>query len=127
MKFLSLFILLFVLSSCGIFKDNPDRVKAPNRDAEFPGGIEAMKKFLAENVNYPEISMEMGDQGKVFIEFIVEKDGSLTNVKILRGVSAEIDAESVRVIESMPTWVPAIHKRKYIRVRARIPINFKLV
>lgn len=101
-------------------------VDYPDKEAEFPGGAAAMKKFLAENIKYPEIAMEMGDQGKVHLEFVVEKDGSITQIKILRGVSKEIDREAKRVVKEMPKWTPAENKGEAARARCRIPISFIL-
>ena len=101
-------------------------VDYPDQEAEFPGGMAAMKKFLAENIKYPEIAMEMGDQGKVFVEFVVELDGSITQIKIIRGVSKEIDREAKRVVSKMPKWAPAESKGESVRARCRIPINFIL-
>jgi len=101
-------------------------VDYPDKEATFPGGAAAMKQFLADNINYPEIAMEMGDQGKVFIEFVVEKDGSITQIKVLRGVSREIDREAKRVVRDMPKWTPAESKGESVRARCRIPINFIL-
>lgn len=101
-------------------------VDYPDQEATFPGGAAAMKQFLADNIKYPEIAMEMGDQGKVFIEFVVEKDGSITQIKVLRGVSREIDSEAKRVVRQMPRWVPAESKGEAVRARCRIPINFIL-
>ncbi|MEX2484120.1 MAG: energy transducer TonB [Brumimicrobium sp.] len=101
-------------------------VDYPDQEAAFPGGTAAMKKFLAENIKYPEIAMELGDQGKVFVEFVVEKDGSITQIKILRGVSREIDQEAKRVVKSMPKWEPAESSGESVRARCRIPINFIL-
>lgn len=101
-------------------------VDYPDQEAEFPGGAAAMKQFLAENIKYPDIAMEMGDQGKVFLEFVVEKDGSITQIKILRGVSREIDQEAKRVVREMPKWKPAEARGESVRARCRIPINFIL-
>ncbi|PKR81903.1 hypothetical protein CW751_00780 [Brumimicrobium salinarum] len=101
-------------------------VEYPDVEAGFPGGTAAMKKFLAENIKYPEIAMELGDAGRVFIEFVVNKDGSIEQVKILRGVSKEIDLEAKRVVRSMPKWKPAESKGEAVRARCRIPINFIL-
>ena len=84
-------------------------VDYPDKEAVFPGGAAAMAKFLSENIKYPEIAMEMGDQGRVFLEFVVNQDGSVEQIKILRGVSRDIDREAERV-----------------RARCRIPINFIL-
>lgn len=101
-------------------------VDYPDQEATFPGGVSGMKKFLANNILYPEISMELGDQGKVFVEFIVEKNGLISQVKVLRGVSSEIDAESIRVVRSMPVWSPAESAGEVVRARCRIPINYIL-
>lgn len=101
-------------------------VDFPDVQAEFEGGSEALKKYIGKSVVYPEIAMELGDQGKVYIEFVVEKDGSITNVKIMRGVSNEIDREATRVISEMPHWRPAINDKKIVRSRCRVPINFVL-
>lgn len=98
----------------------------PEKYAEFVGGASAMKSFIAEEIIYPEIALEMGDQGKVFVEFVVEKDGSLTCVKILRGVSREIDRETKRVVRAMSSWIPSEKDGEPIRTRARIPINYQL-
>jgi protein TonB len=101
-------------------------VDYPDQEAAFPGGVAAMKKFLAENIKYPEVAMELGDQGKVFVEFVVNRDGSIEQVKILRGVSREIDQEAKRVVRSMPKWTPAESSGEAVRARCRIPINFIL-
>lgn len=98
----------------------------PDKNAEFVGGVAAMKSFLNEEIIYPEIAIEMGDQGKVFVEFIVEKDGALTCVKILRGVSREIDRETKRVVRAMPSWFPSERGGEPVRTRARIPISYRL-
>ena len=96
----------------------------PGKEAMFPGGAVAMKKFLLDEVKYPEISKKMGDQGRVFLEFIIEKDGSISRVDVLRGVSKEIDEEAKRVINKMPKWTPAETNGEPVRTIFRIPINF---
>lgn len=101
-------------------------VDYPDKEAGFPGGAAAMKKFLADNIKFPEIAMELGDQGRVFIEFVVNKDGTIEQVKVLRGVSKEIDREARRVVRSMPKWAPAESNGEPVRARCRIPINFIL-
>ncbi|HLV41009.1 MAG TPA: TonB family protein [Brumimicrobium sp.] len=101
-------------------------VDYPDVEAGFPGGAAAMKQFLADNIKYPEIAMELGDQGRVFIEFVVNKDGTIEQVKVLRGVSKEIDIEARRVVRKMPKWAPAESNGEPVRARCRIPINFIL-
>jgi protein TonB len=104
----------------------PEPVDFPDQEASFPGGDAAMKKFLAENMNYPEMAMELGDEGRVYVEFVVNRDGSIEQVKILKGVSGDIDGEARRVVNSMPQWTPAELNGERVRARCRIPINFKL-
>ncbi len=101
-------------------------VDYPDKEAGFPGGQAAMKRFLTENIQYPEIAMELGDQGKVYVKFVVNKDGSIQDVEILRGVSKEIDREAKRVVREMPKWQPAEQQGEPVRAYCRIPINFKL-
>ena len=98
----------------------------PDEDAEFPGGAAAMMKWINDNINYPETSIEMNEQGRVFLQFVVEKDGSITNVKVDRGVSTDLDNEAKRVIRKMPKWKPGETKGRAVRARCRLPINFQL-
>ena len=93
---------------------------------EFPGGMTAMMQFLAENVCYPEAAEKAGTQGRVIATFIVEKDGSITNIKIVKSVSEELDAEAKRVIEAMPNWKPGKQSGEPVRVKYTIPITFRL-
>ena len=95
-------------------------------EASFSGGAAEMMQYIAHNVKYPEISMENGEQGKVFVEFVVNEDGTVSNIKILRGVSRDIDVEAMRVVKNMPKWTPAEIEGKKVRSIARIPINFML-
>ena len=119
-------LLLFIPVLLFSQQSDMEPVDFPDKEANFPGGDEAMKKFLAENLEYPEIAMQLGDQGRVYIEFIVNKDGTLEQVGVLKGVSKELDSESVRVIKTMPLWTPAELDGEKVRARCRIPINFKL-
>ena len=100
------------------------KYKTLDREAEFPGGVVAMKKYFNDNIEYSEIAIKNGDQGRVFLEFVVNKDGSIEGVEILRGVSEEIDNEAMRVIKNMPNWIPAEAYGEKIRARCRVPINF---
>ncbi|PLX05499.1 MAG: hypothetical protein C0598_14460 [Marinilabiliales bacterium] len=93
---------------------------------EFPGGRSELYKYLGENIKYPESAKKDGVQGKVFVSYVVNTDGSITDAKILRGVSEELDAEALRVIKSMPNWKPGEQKGKKVRVAFNLPINFKL-
>lgn len=90
----------------------------------FPGGN--VQKWIAKNVKYPVLAMENGIQGKVFIQFVIERDGSITDVKVLRGVDASLDKEAVRVVKAMPKWKPGKQRGKPVRVSYTLPINFQL-
>lgn len=93
---------------------------------EYPGGEEALLKYIADNTKYPEIAKENNIQGKVFVEFVIQKDGSVGDVKILRGVDPYLDAEAVRVVKSLPKWSPGKQRGKAVKVSFQVPINFKL-
>ena len=93
---------------------------------EFPGGVEALMDFVGKNVKYPEEAKEKEISGRVFVSFVIEKDGSVNEVKVMRGIGGGCDEEAVRVIKGMPKWKPGIQKGKPVRVSYMMPINFKL-
>lgn len=93
---------------------------------EFPGGVEALMKYLGNNLRYPEKAAQDGITGRVFVAFVVAKDGSIHDVNVLKGLSPEIDAEAVRVVKTMPKWKPARHEGQIVNVRFNLPINFQL-
>lgn len=92
----------------------------------FPGGDGALFKFLNENVKYPVIAQENGVQGRVICQFVVNKDGSIVDVEVVRSVDASLDKEAIRVIKSMPKWSPGQQRGKPVRVKYTLPVNFKL-
>ena len=94
---------------------------------EFPGGQQALFKYLSENVKYPVIAQENGIQGRVICQFVVNKDGSIVEVEVVRsGGDASLDKEAVRVIKSMPKWKPGKQRGKAVRVKYTVPVNFRL-
>lgn len=94
---------------------------------EFPGGQSAMMKFIAENIQYPVIAQELGIQGRAICQFVIEKDGSVTEATLARSTGdAALDREALRIIGSMPTWKPGMQKGKPVRVKYTLPINFRL-
>ena len=93
---------------------------------QYPGGQIAMLKYIMENIKYPKQIMEEGIQGRVTVSFIVEKDGRVSNVRLLRSVQPLLDKEAVRVVKSMPKWSPGKQKGKPVRVRFNLPVMFKL-
>lgn len=101
-------------------------ILVPQIPPDFPGGLNEMNKFIVGNIKYPERELSMDIQGQVFVGFVVEKDGSLSNIKILKGISPGIDNEAVRVVKSMPKWKPGIQFDQKVRVSISLPINFKI-
>ncbi len=101
-------------------------IEFPDVEATFPGGPAEMMKWISRNIQYPQTSIEMNEQGRVFLSFVVEADGSITNVAVERGVSPDLDKEAKRVVRSMPNWSPGEAKGKKARTRCRLPINFQL-
>ena len=93
---------------------------------KFPGGDAELLKFIAKNVKYPQESQEKGEQGRVICSFVVTKDGTLTNYKVLRGISPALDQEAVRVLQMMPRWTPGTQKGEPVAVKYTVPITFKL-
>ena len=90
------------------------------------GGMSALMEYLSKNIKYPEAAMKKGTQGRVTVQFVVEKDGSITNVKILRGIDPELDKEAIRVISAMPKWKPGTQRGEAVRVRFTVPVMFRL-
>lgn len=93
---------------------------------EFPGGTAALMKYLSSNIKYPAISQEVGSQGRVIVQFVVDKDGSISNPEVVRGVDAHLDREAIRVISAMPKWKPGVQNGKKVRVKYTVPVNFRL-
>ena len=101
-------------------------IEFPDVEAGFPGGTAALQKWIVQNIQYPQTSIEMNEQGRVYLSFVVEADGSISNIAVERGVSADLDKEAKRVVRTMPKWTPGEAKGKKARVRCRLPINFTL-
>lgn len=93
---------------------------------EYPGGNAAMMRFLSDNIRYPVIAQENGIQGRVICNFVVERDGSITDVQVVRGVDPSLDKEAVRVIQQMPRWKPGKQRGQAVRVRFTLPVVFRL-
>jgi protein TonB len=93
---------------------------------EFRGGQEAFNAYLEKNLEYPAIAREARIEGKVFVSFIVEKDGSITQIEIVRSVHPALDGEAARVISQMPNWKPGQQNQQDVRVRFTLPISFIL-
>ena len=106
---------------------DPNVFEVVEKMPEFPnGGMPGLMKYLSDNIRYPEAAKVAGIQGRVTVQFVVDKDGSVTNVETLRGVDAELDKEAIRVISSMPKWIPGMQKGKAVKVRYTVPVMFRL-
>ncbi len=123
-----------IVSQDSVAKDTQQEVVSDNRTfvvvermPEFPGGQQEMMKFIAENINYPAIAQKKGIQGRAICQFIIDKDGSVTETTVIRSAGhPALDNEAIRVINSMPAWKPGMQKGKPVRVKYTLPINFGL-
>ncbi|MBP3253135.1 MAG: TonB family protein [Bacteroidales bacterium] len=96
------------------------------QQASFPGGTAELTKYLAQNIKYPQQARETGTSGKVYLTFVVEKDGSITDIKILRDIGAGCGEEAIRVVKAMPKWTPAKQRGKAVRQQFNLPVTFTL-
>lgn len=149
-NFFCLFVLsaLMMASATGVLKaQQPDKpsVKEPaiiiesppaaeedvvfvqvEQPPKFPGGMEAMMEYLQANLTYPPDARKDGIQGRVFVRFVVERDGTLSDITILRGAGGGLDEEAVRVVKGMPAWEPGLQRGEPVRVQFVLPIAFAL-
>lgn len=91
---------------------------------EYPGGIQALFEYLQQNVKYPEDAKKQKIEGRVIATFVVETDGSINNVEVVKPAFPSLDAEAVRVLSAMPKWKPGMQSGKAVRVKYTVPINF---
>ena len=127
--------LLLTLSSCEKDDDDiddPEPVteivdETVDQMASYPGGIPALMDFLNENIKYPEQAEREGIEGRVVAGFIVKRDGSVSNIEILKSVHPLLDAEVVRVMSLMPNWIPGRQNGQPVRVKYSLPITFRLI
>ena len=128
---------IMAINVCDVLKEAgikvPDEViedneifKIVEKMPEFPGGMAACLKFLANNIKYPAIAQESNIQGKVIIQFVVNKDGSIVDPVVVRSVDPHLDKEALRVISMMPKWTPGMQRGKPVRVKYTVPVTFRL-
>lgn len=125
MKLLCILILLPIFS----FSQETTEEKVYDfveEDPAYPGGVDAMTKFIVEHVEYPEDARKNGEQGVVYVKFIVAKSGAITGVGIRKGVSEKLSAEAIRVVTEMPNWIPGEQNGKPVAVNYTLPIHFRL-
>ncbi|WP_317169453.1 energy transducer TonB [Mucilaginibacter humi] len=102
------------------------RFLAGRKTTVFPGGLEAFGKYLANNIKFPAVDRENGTSGRVICSFVVEKDGSLTDIKAVRSPSQTMADEAIRVLKKSPKWTPGIQNNRPVRVNYTVPIAFQL-
>lgn len=108
-------------------KENPDEVFLVVEETAAPkGGMQAFYEFVGKKLKYPAQARRMGVEGRVFVEFVINRDGSIVDVKAIKGIGAGCDEEAVRVVQSMPAWNPGKQRGKPVRQRMVLPITFKL-
>ena len=130
------FILLFApLTICAQVKEEPEVIEEVEvfipeeqmiqTEPEFPGGQEAMFTYLRNHVEYPSEAMKKGEEGVVYVSFTIAKDGTVEKIKVIKGVSASLDQEAIRVISKMPKWKPGTQNGKAVPVQNTMPIQFR--
>lgn len=108
-------------------KPEPEKIfEAVEQQAQFPGGPGALNSWLSKNLNYPELAQQNGVEGKVIVQFVVEKDGSISSPVIARGVDKDLDREAIRVVRKMPKWSPGKNNGVAVRSKFTLPVVFKL-
>ncbi|WKZ67240.1 MAG: energy transducer TonB [Flavobacteriales bacterium] len=135
------FLSLMATTACLAQNDNVIDVAVPQREEahdpnepftlvevmpEYPGGQDAMFAYIGNTLKYPKEAMEKGIQGTVIVNFVVERDGSVNEVKTLRGIGGGCDEEAVRVVRGMPNWKPGKQRGEAVRVKYNLPIRYKL-
>lgn len=117
------------LISFELFLENGEadtQTKIPNAEAEFPGGLTNLKRYLANNIIYPEYALEHNIEGKVFIQFIISKTGEVSNVTVKKSAHILLDQEAVRVLENLPKWKPAKFHNRVVPAIYNLPVTFRL-
>lgn len=131
-------ILIIIFSQINVFcqdENNVDSIATKTRKSDsllvemlpqYPDGTEAMYRFIAKNIKYPEKAKNALIEGKVYASFVIEKDGTVGEMKILKGIGYGCDEETLRVIALMPNWTPGMQNNKAVRVQMNLPVSFKL-
>lgn len=116
-----------VVEEITVPKADPDKIyESVEQDPQFPGGQEELKKFIADNLRYPAMAKENGIQGRVVVQFVVKKDGSIGQVKVVRKKDPDLDAEAVRIVKSLPKFKPGMKNGRPVNVWFTLPVVFKV-
>lgn len=129
-------ILISLMAVCGLMtahaqktvvsQTNQKVFDAVEQMPEYPGGMQAMMEFLQTNMKYPEDAAKQKVEGRVMVQFVVETDGSITDVHVAKQVFPSLDAEAIRVVQAMPKWTPGMDKGRVVRVKYNLPIVFRM-
>jgi TonB family protein len=139
MRIIVSFLVLFIWANVDVFaqqNSEPEKVDSSvveepvyeivEKQPEFPGGMMEMFKFISTNLVYPEVAIKNSLEGNIIIEFIVEKDGSITNIKIIKDIGGGCGEAGVDVFKLMPIWTPGTQRDQPVRVKMKAPIKFRL-
>ena len=129
-------ILISLMAGCCLMTANAQKTVVSQTDQkvfdtveqmpEYPGGMQAMIEFLQTNMKYPEDAAKQKVEGRVMVQFVVETDGSITDVHVAKQVFPSLDAEAIRVVQAMPKWTPGMDKGRVVRVKYNLPIVFRM-
>ena len=129
-------ILISLMAVCGLMtahaqktvvsQTNQKVFDAVEQMPEYPGGMQAMIEFLQTNMKYPEDAAKQKVEGRVMVQFVVETDGSISDVHVAKQVFPSLDAEAIRVVQAMPKWTPGMDKGRVVRVKYNLPIVFRM-
>ncbi len=128
-KFTSIFVcfaFFFCFNTLSAQETTDEVFVVVEESPTFPGGNEAITAYLSQNLQYPKAASDAKIEGTVFVQFIIEKDGSVSNIKILRGIHPDCDAEVIRVVSEMPKWNPGKQRGQAVRVQFNLPVKFRL-
>ncbi len=125
-KFVEEFKLGKFLEGKAYYKGKEIKYKQVEAIAEFPGGMQGLMKFLAKSIRYPAYARRMGIEGKVFTKFIVNRDGTISDIAIFKGINKDLDDEALRVIKAMPPWIPGTMRGVPVKSQFVLPVYFKL-
>ena len=129
-------ILMLLMAVCCLMTANAQKTVVSQTDPkvfdtveqmpEYPGGMQAMIEFLQTNMKYPEDAAKQKVEGRVMVQFVVETDGSVSDVHVAKQVFPSLDAEAIRVVQAMPKWTPGMDKGRVVRVKYNLPIVFRM-
>ena len=127
MSLMAVFCLTTVSAQKTVVSQKNDQIfDVVEQMPEYPGGMQALFEFLKENIKYPEDAQKQKVEGRVLAKFVIETDGSISDIEVVKNAFPSLDAEAVRVIQAMPNWTPGKQKGQAVRVKYVVPINFNL-